>query len=68
MPLVPFLVFVAIKLAGYTLAARWLKGGYPKSSASVWTVGVTRTALRRLHRIIGVVAGIAYGTLLDVGD
>ncbi|MCC7249645.1 MAG: hypothetical protein IT473_13565 [Lysobacter sp.] len=43
--------FVAVKLAGYTAMAYYLRKKYPQSTASPWVVGATRT-------LIGLGAGI----------
>jgi hypothetical protein len=46
--------FAAVKFAGYTAAATFLKGRFPESTASPWLVGGVRT-------VIGLVAG--FGTV-----
>ena len=49
-----FAVFVAVKFAGYTAAAKLLQRGYQAPQVSVLNVGSVRTAL-------GVAAELTYG-------
>jgi hypothetical protein len=54
MALVGFSAFVAVKFAGYCLAAWFLNRTYGSTCRSPWAVGAARTG-------IGLVAGMAYG-------
>jgi len=47
-----FFYFAAVKLAGYTAAASFLKRQYPESKVNPWFAGGVRT-------LIGIVVGVA---------
>lgn len=52
-PALGYAGFCAVKLVGYTLAARFISESYGRSDISAWWVGGTRT-------LIGMAAGAAY--------
>jgi len=56
-PAVGYLVFGAIKLAGYSLAARFISKRYQRTDRNAFVVGSART-------LIGVLAGALYFGLL----
>jgi len=55
-PVQGYLVFSAVKLAGYSLAASYLNNRYPESTTNFFVVGITRT-------VIGMIFGAALGLL-----
>lgn len=61
-PALGYLAFCAVKLGGYTLAARFLSRVYDQRDKSSWAIGATRTA-------IGMAAGALYlGLVVLVAD
>lgn len=53
-PLLGYAAFCAVKLAGYTLAARVISRAYGRTELNSWGVGAART-------VIGMAAGALYG-------
>src|SRR5213075_910936 len=61
-PALGYAAFCAVKLGGYSLAARFISRAYEKKERSAWLIGASRTA-------IGMAAGaLNYGAVLLVSD
>ena len=59
-PAIGYAAFCAVKLCGYSLAARFISRSYDQHQRSAWTIGAARTG-------IGIVAGaLYYGAVLLV--
>lgn len=56
-PILGYTAFVAVKIAGYSLAARWISRSYECTDRNPWIVGVVRT-------LIGMGAGALYMGLI----
>ena len=45
-PVLGYVAFVGVKVAGYALAARWISRSYGRTELNPWKVGVVRTLMR----------------------